>query len=97
MATDMCKIEIDITYIPQDESNKFSPIDRINRIVRVDGQEVYNETTDWKIYFAFEAHPIRQFERFILGLEKSENANDACPKRSQTISFLKKIRLKFFR
>lgn len=90
MATDMCKIEIDITYIPQDGSTKFSPIERINRIVRVDGQEVYNETTDWKIYFAFEAHPIRQLERFILGLEKSENANDACPSAAKRFASSRK-------
>lgn len=93
----MCKIEVDITYIVQDESKKFSPVDRVNRIVRIDGREVYNETTDWDIYYAFNNHPIRQFELFLLGFEKTNNASNACSKRSQTVGFLKKIWLKFFR
>lgn len=92
----MCKIEIDINYILQDESKRISPIEKVNRIVRVDGQEVYNEMMDWKIYYTSDTHPIRQLEQFLLGFEKAKDTNNTCSKRSQPVGFFKKIWLKFF-
>lgn len=81
-------IEIDLDY---------SIVDRVRRVVRVDGKEVYREIADSEIHNAFVQHPIRQFELFLLGLEKSKNTENVACNITNNIGFFKKIWLQILR
>lgn len=47
----------------------------VSRSIRVDGKAVHKDKMDPRVYMA-SSDPIKELEKFLLGLEKSESGND---------------------
>lgn len=91
------KIEIDIIYLEKGKKGVFSVLEKINRVVKVDGVEYYSDTMNLQIYTNLNNDPLRQIELFLLGLEKAQRTNNSRTNISNHIGFIEKFWLQFFR
>lgn len=89
-------ITIDITFeaIP-----KFTGASRmllaVNRTIKVDGKKIYEDRMSPQMYLASK-DPIRNLEKFILGLEKTESGKDIGSDSGNRRNFFKQIWRKLF-
>lgn len=68
------KIEIEIDYIDKEKDGVLYETERVNRLVKVNGEEYYKDSIKGELYpriLKDGNDPIRQFELFLLGLEES--------------------------
>lgn len=67
----------------------------VSREISVDDKEVYRDLMSPDIYKA-SSDPIRNFERFLIGIEKEDGGNDIDSNNEYPESFFDKIRRKLF-
>lgn len=92
MRTMKQSIQID-TFFEVEEGSIAGRIISVNREVRVDNELVYQSKMSPRIYQTSE-DPIRNLEKYLLGLKEGEGTNNTTPNTTDKIGFFKHVRLK---
>lgn len=87
-------IQID-TFYEVERAGIAGKLISVNREVRVDNELVYQSKMSPRIYLASE-DPIRNLEKYVLGLKEREGTDNTISNTTDKISFFKHIRLKLF-
>ncbi|QUT76139.1 hypothetical protein INE81_02613 [Bacteroides salyersiae] len=90
---------IEITISGEVEANSdnssYHILSSVSRTVTVNGKEIYRDKMSPGMYMASK-DPIRNFENFLLGFEKTQSGSDAGSNSRNRGCLFKKIRRKLF-